>query len=130
MKKMGWQELLAQCFSLDLPSSFQVYHNYSDIGFASFVHSKLRKVFCCSLSCRINSAGIVLPCFLYQRSIRLRATSHASLFMTSHKPSLAKIRQSSSSLARGTNITTGSGIIHCFKYLSPDYKGTSMNLPE
>jgi hypothetical protein len=38
--------------------------------------------------------------------------------MTSHKPSLARIRHSSS-FARGRNITSGSGIIHGFKYLSP-----------
>ena len=65
------------------------------------------------------SAGSVMPLFLCQRSIRLRARSHTSLFvMTSHRPSLARMRQSSS-FARGRNITSGSGMIHGFKYLSP-----------
>lgn len=58
--------------------------------------------------------------FLYQRSIRFRARSQTSSFViTSHRPSLARMRHSSS-FARGMNWTSGSGIIHGFKYLSPE----------
>lgn len=59
------------------------------------------------------------PFFLCHKRIRLRATSHASSFdITSHRPSLARMRHSSS-LARGMNISSGSGMIHGFKYRSP-----------
>lgn len=65
------------------------------------------------------SDGGVTPFFLCQSRIRLRARSHTSSFViTSHKPSLARMRHSSS-FARGRNITSGSGMIHGFKYLSP-----------
>lgn len=66
------------------------------------------------------SEGSSKPFFLYQRSIRFRARSHTSSFViTSHRPSLARMRHSSS-FARGRNRTSGSGIIHGFKYLSPE----------
>lgn len=59
------------------------------------------------------------PFFLCHKSIRLRATSHTSSFdSTSQRPSLARIRHSSS-FARGTIVTSGTGIIHGFRYLSP-----------
>lgn len=65
------------------------------------------------------SVEATTPFFLCQSRIRLRATSQTSSFVrTSHNPSLAKIRHSSS-FTRGTNMTSGSGIIHGFKYLSP-----------
>lgn len=65
------------------------------------------------------SEGKLTPFFLCQSRIRLRARSHtSSLVITSHKPSLARTRHSSS-FARGRNITSGSGMIHGFKYLSP-----------
>nr|AFK47583.1 unknown [Lotus japonicus] len=68
------------------------------------------------------------PFFLYHRSIRFRAKSHASSFvMTSHGPSLARMRHSSS-FARGRNLTSGSGIIHGFKYLSPGSHSKAQNL--
>lgn len=73
------------------------------------------------------SNGSVTPFFLCHRSIRLRARSHASSFViTSHKPSLAKMRHSSS-LVRGRNITSGSGMIHGFKYLSPATENQAWN---
>lgn len=72
------------------------------------------------------SVNGLLPFLLCQIKICFRASSHTSSFdITSHRPSLAKTRHSSS-LALGTNITSGSGIIHGFKYLSPDKcNGTS-----
>ncbi|KAF7817361.1 17.3 kDa class II heat shock protein-like [Senna tora] len=72
-----------------------------------------------SASCPLSEAKAT-PFFLCHRSIRLRAKSHASSFViTSHRPSLARMRHSSS-FVRGRNITSGSGIIHGFKYLSPE----------
>lgn len=67
----------------------------------------------------LSASEAAAPFFLCHRRILLRATSQTSSFViTSHKPSLAKIRHSSS-LARGTNITSGSDITHGLKCLSP-----------
>jgi hypothetical protein len=49
--------------------------------------------------------------FLCHKSIRLRAASHTSSFdSTSQRPSLARTRHSSS-LARATSVTSGTGIM-------------------
>ena len=57
--------------------------------------------------------------FLCHNSIRLRAASHtSSLDITSQRPSLARIRHSSS-FARATIVTSGTGIIYGFRYRSP-----------
>lgn len=81
-----------------------------------------------SIPSPLSSVSGVMPFFLCQRSIRLRARSHTSSFdITSHKPSLAKMRHSSS-FVRGINITSGSGMIHGFKYLSPATRNQGWNL--
>jgi hypothetical protein len=61
-----------------------------------------------------------VPSFLLcHRRICKRAALHASSFeMTSHSPSLARIRQSSP-FVRGTTLTSGFGMINGFMYLSP-----------
>ena len=57
--------------------------------------------------------------FSCHRRIFRRAALHASSFeMTSHSPSLARIRQSSP-FVRGTTLTSGFGMINGFMYLSP-----------
>jgi len=61
----------------------------------------------------------LLPFFLCQRRILLLAKSQASSFViTSHNPSLARMRHSSF-LSLWIHFTSGSGITHGFKYLSP-----------
>lgn len=68
------------------------------------------------------------PFFLCQRRILLRAMSQASSFnITSQRPSLAKMRHSSS-LVRGTIVTSGSGIIDGFKYLSPAFDSRKLTV--
>jgi hypothetical protein len=61
---------------------------------------------------------------LCHSSIRLRAASHISSFdITSQRPSLARIRHSSS-FARATIVTSGTGIIYGFRYRSPANRPT------
>lgn len=63
--------------------------------------------------------------FLCHSSIRLRAASHtSSLDITSQRPSLARIRHSSS-FARATIVTSGTGIIYGFRYRSPTNRPTT-----
>ncbi|RDX67562.1 hypothetical protein CR513_53545, partial [Mucuna pruriens] len=79
-----------------------------------------------SIPSPLSDEGCSKPFFLYQRIIRRRARSHTSSFViTSHRPSLARMRHSSSFI-RGRNVTSGSGIIHGFKYLSPESHGEDM----
>ncbi|CAA6660908.1 unnamed protein product [Spirodela intermedia] len=69
-------------------------------------------------------AVAVAPFFLCQARILLRAAVQASsLVMTSHRPSVARMRQSSS-FVRWTPLTSGSGITHGFRYLSPENQST------
>lgn len=57
--------------------------------------------------------------FLCQRRSRRRAASQTSSFdRTSHKPSLARMMHSSS-FVREMILTSGSGMIHGLRYLSP-----------
>lgn len=70
---------------------------------------------------RSDGSEARLPAFfLCHMTILLRARSQASsLLITSHRPSLASTRHSSS-FALGMNMTSGSGIIQGFRYLSPE----------
>lgn len=70
-----------------------------------------------------SKASPAIAFFLCHNNIRFRAKSHTSSFViTSHRPSLAKMRQSSS-LTRRTEVTSGSGITDGFRYLSPVCNG-------